>query len=137
LKWDSSKSAAHAFYATVRIVHGGPRDEIYHVECCASRNDGIFIFDVFNASSGQTDRNDGEESEHFSNKCCDIGDLLFHETALPGISVWINFHDLFIGSLLDFLAVRRGEIRDAHNEVSRDCVEASRDHGQANRLDLI
>ena len=106
-------------------MHGGPRDEIYHVECCASRNDGIFIFDVFNASSGQTDRNDGEESEHFSNKCCDIGDLLFNETALPGISVGIDLHDFFVSSLLYFLTMRGGEVGDSHDEVARNGIKTS------------
>jgi len=104
---------------------GGPS---IHVEGCTGGDDSIFVFDVFDAGSGQADGDNGEESEDFSDECCDVGNFLFNQTSLPGVSFGIDFHDFFVSSLLDFLAVGRRQVGDAHDEVARNCVETSRNH---------
>ncbi len=54
---------------------GGPG---VHVECCTGRDDGIFVFDILDAGSGQADGDDGEESENFSDECCNVRNFLFN-----------------------------------------------------------
>jgi hypothetical protein len=49
--------------------------------------------------------------------------LFFYETALPSVAVGVDFHYFFVGVLLDFLAMGRGEVGDAHDKVSGDGVK--------------
>ena len=113
------------------------RRRVYHVECCSCGDNSVFILDVFDTGSWQANRDDSEESEDLSHESCDIWDLLFYEASFPGISIWVNFHDLFVSPLLNFLAVWRGEVGNSHDEVSWDGIEASGDHGQTYRFYFV
>ena len=81
--------------------------ENHHIECSSGGNDGIFVGDVLDTCSWQADRDDGVESKDFSDKGSDVGYFLFYETALPGIAVGVDFHYLFVRTLLNFLSLRR------------------------------
>lgn len=107
-----------------------------HIECRSCRNSGIAPLDIFHANSGQGDRDNHPESQYFLHKSGHVRDFLFHEALLPRITVGVHFHDLGVSALLDFLAVRGGEISHSHNEVSWNCVETRGDHGEADGFDL-
>ncbi len=55
------------------------------------------------------------------------------EAALPAVVVGIAFVDLVESAFLDLLAVRAGEVGDAHDEIAWDCVETGGNHTQADR----
>lgn len=117
-----------------RVVEGG--SGAYHIECCAGR-DGCFLpVDVLYADAWEAHGEDGPEAKHFFHESGKVRDLFFGQAEFPCVAVGVDFHDLFVGALLDFLTVWRGEVADAHNDVTGDCVEACGDHGEAHRLDL-
>lgn len=77
----------------------------YHIEGRPGGYDGIFVFDVFDACPWETDRDDGEETQYFAYKSRDVGYFFLNQTLLPCVAIWVDFHDLFVGTLLDFLTV--------------------------------
>lgn len=79
---------------------------------------------VFDAGAGETDWDDGEETEDFADEGGYVGDFFFVDALGPGVAVGVDFHDFRVGAGLDFLAVAGGEVCDSHYEVSGDGVEA-------------
>jgi hypothetical protein len=113
------------------------RGGAHHVECSSCWDNSLFVFDVLDACSWQADGDDGEETQDFSHERGYIGDFLFDDAFLPCVAVGVDFHDLVVGALLDFLAVLGGKVGDSHDEVAGDGVETCGDHGQADGLDFI
>lgn len=93
-----------------------------HVEGCAGGEGSFLPLDVLCADAGEADGDDGPEAEDFLDEGGDVGDFFFRQAVFPCVAVGVDCHDFFVGALLDLLAVRRGEIADAHDEVAGDCV---------------
>ncbi len=110
------------------MCEGLGRKRADHVEGCAGGDGCALPSDIFDAFSWQADGDDGQEAEDFFDKGGDVGDFFFREAFFPGVTVGVDFSDFIVGLLLDLLPVGRREVGDAHNEVSRDGVEAGGDH---------
>lgn len=87
----------------------------YHKKSSPSRNNRLLPRNILNTNSRQTDRNHRPKPKDLFHQSGYVGDFFFDETLLPRVSIWVDFHDLVVGSLLDFLAVRGGEVGDSHD----------------------
>ena len=108
-----------------------------HVECGSCRDNSFFVFDILDTCSWQADGNHCEESQDFSHERGYIGNFLFFDTFLPCVAIGVDFLDLLVGALLNFLAVLGGKVGDTHDKVARDCIKTCGDHGQADGFDLV
>lgn len=88
-----------------RRVVGGGRGA-YHVERCAGRDRCFLPVDVLCADAWKAHGDDGPEAEDFFDESGEVGDFFFRQAVFPCVAVGVHFHDLFVGALLDFLAVR-------------------------------
>lgn len=86
-----------------------------HVETRALGNNRIAPFDIANTLARQADGNDGPEAEGLLDEGGDVGDFFFHQAALPGVVVGVDFVDFRKGLGLDVLTARRGEVGYAHD----------------------
>ncbi len=87
------------------VVFYSQRKCTYHIECCSCWDDGVFVFDVLDTCARETNGNDGKESQNLSHESSDIWYLLFHNALLPCVTVGVDLHNFFVGSLLDFLSM--------------------------------
>ena len=101
-----------------------------HVKGSASRDSSVLPLDILDAFAWQADRNHGPEPKDLFNESGDVRDFLLDEAFFPCVAVGINGHDLVIGAILNVLTMGRREVGDAHDEVTRDGVEAGRYHCQ-------
>ena len=108
----------------------------YHVKGGAGGDDGAFVLDVFDADAREADGDDGPEAEGFFDEGGDVGDFFFDEAFFPGVAVGVDFHDFFVSTLLDGLALRGSEISDGHDDVPGNSVKASGYHCETNRFNL-
>ncbi len=108
----------------------------YHKERCALGDNCAVPCDILGAFAGQADGDDGPEAEGLLDESCDVGNLFFNKTFLPGVAIRVDFHDFLVCALLDLLATLGGEVGNSHDEVTRDGVKTSGNHSQTDRLDL-
>lgn len=115
---------------------GGIREGACHVECRAGREGGFLPVDVLCAEAREAHGEDGPEAEDFFDEGGDVGDFFFRQAVFPCVAVGVYSHDVFVGALLDYLAVWRGEVANAHNDVAGHGVKACGDHGETHGFDL-
>lgn len=76
-----------------------------HVESRPCRDGGVTPLNIFHANPGERDGDHSPESQYLFHEGSDVRDLFFYKALLPGIAIGVDFHDLGVGALLDFLAV--------------------------------
>ena len=94
------------------------------------------MIDIFDTDAGKTDRDYSPVAKGLFHESSDIIDLFFYQAFLPRVAIWIYVHNLLVAPLLDSLALRRGEKAYGLNDIARDRIQSSRDHGEANGLDF-
>ena len=107
-----------------------------HVERCARGDRRAFPRDGLRAGARQTDGDHGPEAQGFFDEGRDVRAGFFLQAAFPAVAVGVFLLDLREGSALDFLPVLGREVRDAHDEITRDGVQTRRDHGETDGHDF-
>ena len=100
-------------------------ERAYHVKSCAGWYSSFLPDNVLDAHSGQRNGNDGPETEGFFDEGGDIRDTFLVEAFFPCIAIGVDFHNFFIRSFLNLLTVRGRKITNTHDDIPRDCIEAS------------